>query len=122
MERAFKFLKSTSVSDGAAVVAVAAGDGLAADDNAGGALSDDDLGEAAASGTEAGDVFGSSRGDDSSWAGNAAASKNKIESVRMSGIKRGSTIMERKLSEELRICRACSAIFIIRVALTRPSY
>ena len=43
MERAFKFLKSTSVSDGAAVVAVAAGDGLAADDNAGGALSDDDL-------------------------------------------------------------------------------
>ena len=122
MERAFKFLKSTSVNDGAAVVPVAAGDGVAADDNAGGALSDDDLGEAAASGTEAGDVFGSSRGDGSSCAGNAAVSKNKIESVRMSGIKRDSTIMERKLSEELRICRACSASSIIRVALTRPSY
>jgi hypothetical protein len=96
MERAFKFLKSTSVSNGAAVVAVAAGDGLAADDNAAGALSDEDLGEAAASGTEAGDVFGSSLGDGSSCAGNAALSKNKIESVRMSGIKRGSTIMGRK--------------------------
>src|ERR1700716_2813271 len=88
MERAFKFLKSTSVSDGAVVVAVAA------DDNAAGALSDDNLGEAAASGTEAGDVFGSSRGDASSCAGNAAVSKNKIESVRMSGIKRDSTIMK----------------------------
>jgi hypothetical protein len=122
MERAFKFLKSTSVSDGAAVVAVAAGDALAAADNAAGALSDDALGEAAASGTEAGDVFGSSRGDGSSCAGNAAVSKNKIENVRMSGIKRDSTIMERKLSEESRICRACSASSIIRVALTRPSY
>ena len=122
MERAFKFLKRTSVSNGAVVVAVAAGDGLAADDNAAGVLSGDDLGEAAASGAEAGDVFGSSRGDGSSCAGNAAVSKNKIESVRMSGIKRGSTIMERKLSEESRICRACSANSIIRVALTRPSY
>ena len=122
MERAFKFLKSTSVSAGAAVVTAAAGDGLAADDNVGGALSDDDLGDAAASGAETGDVFGSSRGDGSSWAGNAAVSKNKIESVRMSGIKPGSTIMERKLSEESRICRACSACSIIRVALTPPSY
>jgi len=122
MERAFKFLKSTSVSNGAAVVTVAAGDGLAADDNASGALSDDDLGDAAASGAEDGDVFGSSRGDGSSCASNAALSKNKIESVRMSGIKRDGTIMERKLSDELRICRACSAISIIRVALTRPSY
>jgi hypothetical protein len=30
--------------------------------------------------------------------------------------------MERKLSEESRICPVCSASSIIRVALTRPSY
>lgn len=55
MERAFKFLKSTSVNGGVVAVALAAGDGLVADDNAGVVLSGDGVGEVALSGATFGE-------------------------------------------------------------------
>lgn len=76
MERAFKFLKSTSVSAGG--VAAAAGGGLVADDIGGVVPSGDDLGDAAISGTELGEGFASDR---FSCASNPGASKSPIVSA-----------------------------------------
>ena len=59
MERAFKFLKSTSVGAGVVAVAVALGDGLVADDNAGAVLSGDGVGEVALSGATLGEEVAS---------------------------------------------------------------
>ena len=59
MERAFKFLKSTSVSAGVVAVAVALGDGLVADDSAGAVLSGDGVGEVALSGATLGEEVAS---------------------------------------------------------------
>jgi len=59
MERAFKFLKSTSVSAGVVAVAVALGDGLVVDDNAGAVLSGDGVGEVALSGATLGEEVAS---------------------------------------------------------------
>ena len=55
IERAFKFLKSTSVRVGV----VALGDGLVADDNAGAVLSGDGVGEVALSGATLGEEVAS---------------------------------------------------------------
>jgi hypothetical protein len=90
MERAFKFLKSTSVNGGA--VAAAAGDGLAADDIGGAVLSGDALGDAAISGAEVAEGFTSGR---SSCAGNAVASKHPSVSVRIIGRLQDRTVMAR---------------------------
>ena len=57
MARAFRFLKRISVSGGA----VADGDRVAAEDNGGGVLAGDAVGEAAVSGGALGDAFISRR-------------------------------------------------------------